>query len=208
MNFTILEYMHCSTEGNIIGDERITVSYRHTTEREMTDEEMSHRRGRKPSKRPTVKETKNGTLNLRRIVKRTDDGNGTIVFITNNFELSPLEISEIYKRRWAIECLYKRLKQNFPLKYFLGNSVNAIEIQIWSVMIAYLLTKVISERAQNKMSFSNLVCIIRLTMFSYVDIVSLVVDPLRAWRDLKEAQRKQALAYNPKYIQLSLFDEL
>ena len=47
-----------------------------------------------------------------------------------------------------------------------------------------------------------------LTIFSYIDIVALVVDPLRAWRDLKEAQRKQALAYNPKYIQLSLFDDL
>ena len=40
------------------------------------------------------------------------------------------------------------------------------------------------------------------------DIVAMVVDPLRAWRDLKETQRKQALAYNPKYIQLSLFDDL
>lgn len=49
---------------------------------------------------------------------------------------------------------------------------------------------------------------IRLTIFSYIDIVALVVDPLCAWRDLKKAQRKQALAYNPKYIQLSLFDDL
>ena len=49
---------------------------------------------------------------------------------------------------------------------------------------------------------------IRLTMFSYIDIVALVVDPIRTWRDLKEAQRKQTLVYNPKYIQLSLIDEL
>ena len=58
------------------------------------------------------------------------------------------------------------------------------------------------------MSFFNFVCAIRLTMFSYIDIVAMVVDPLRAWHDLKEAQKKQALAYNPKYIQLSLFDDL
>lgn len=108
----------------------------------------------------------------------------------------------------SLECLFKRLKQNFPLKYFLGDSVNAIEIQIWSVMIAYLLTRVISREAKDKMSFSNLVCAIRLTMFSYIDIVAMVVDPLRDWRDLKEAQRKQALTYNPKYIQSSLFDDL
>ena len=80
--------------------------------------------------------------------------------------------------------------------------------QIWSVMIAYLVTRVISREAKDKMSFPNLVCAIRLTMFSYIDIVAMVVDPLRAWRDLKKTQRKQALAYNPKYIQLSLFDDL
>ena len=208
MSFTVIENITCSSNDDIVSDQKISVVYRHTTERELTEEEMKHRRGRKPKKRPTVKQTETGTLVLRRVVKKTDDKKGTIAFITNNFSLSASEICEIYRRRWAIECLFKRLKQNFPLKYFLGDSVNAIEIQIWSVMIAYLLTRVISRKAKDKMSFSNLVCAIRLTMFSYIDIVAMVVDPLRAWRDLKEAQRKQALAYNPKYIQLSLFDDL
>ena len=208
MSFTVIENITCSSDDDIVSDQKISVVYRHTTERELTEEEMKHRRGRKPKKRPTVKQTETGTLVLRRVVKKTDDKKGTIAFITNNFSLSASEICEIYRRRWGIECLFKRLKQNFPLKYFLGDSVNAIEIQIWSVMIAYLLTRVISREAKDKMSFSNLVCAIRLTMFSYIDIVAMVVDPLRAWRDLKEAQRKQALAYNPKYIQLSLFDDL
>ena len=75
-------------------------------------------------------------------------------------------------------------------------------------MIAYLLTRVISRQARDKMSFSNLVCAIRLTLFSYIDIVALVTDPVLAWRNLKEAQRRQALAYNPEFIQLSLFDDL
>ena len=208
MSFTVIENITCSSDDDIVSDQKISVVYRHTTERELTEEEMKHRRGRKPKKRPTVKQTETGTLVLRRVVKKTDDKKGTIAFITNNFSLSASEICEIYRRRWGIECLFKRLKQNFPLKYFLGDSVNAIEIQIWSVMIAYLLTRVISREAKDKMSFSNLVCAIRLTMFSYIDLVAMVVDPLRAWRDLKEAQRKQALAYNPKYIQLSLFDDL
>jgi hypothetical protein len=96
------------------------------------------------------------------------------------------------------------------LKYFLGDSVNAIEIQIWSAMIAYLLTKVISRMANDKMSFSNLVRSIRITMFSYLDIVALALEPMRAWRDLKETMEKLAKdnAYNQKYIQLSLFDDL
>ena len=45
-------------------------------------------------------------------------------------EMSAEQICETYRRRWAIECLFKKLKQNFPLKYFLGDNVNAIEIQI------------------------------------------------------------------------------
>ena len=44
--------------------------------------------------------------------------------------MSAEQICETYRRRWAIECLFKKLKQNFPLKYFLGDNVNAIEIQI------------------------------------------------------------------------------
>ena len=47
-----------------------------------------------------------------------------------------LELAEIYKRRWAIETLYKQLKQNFPLHFFYGESVNAIQIQTWVVLIA------------------------------------------------------------------------
>lgn len=65
--------------------------------------------------------------------------------LTNNFELEPEEIIEIYKRRWQIEQLFKRLKQNFPLKYFFGESVNAIKTQIWVTLIANLLLTVIQK---------------------------------------------------------------
>ena len=53
-------------------------------------------------------------------------------FVTNNFDLSVEKIAIIYKKRWQIELLFKQLKQNFPLKYFLGDNENAIEIQIWA----------------------------------------------------------------------------
>lgn len=51
--------------------------------------------------------------------------------LTNDMEMDPEEIVEIYRRRWQIELLFKQLKQNFPLKYFYGESANAIKIQIW-----------------------------------------------------------------------------
>ncbi|MBY0436161.1 MAG: transposase [Cyclobacteriaceae bacterium] len=49
-------------------------------------------------------------------------------FLTNNLEFSPLTIAQIYRHRWQIETLFKRIKQNYPLRNFLGDNENAIKI--------------------------------------------------------------------------------
>ncbi len=59
-------------------------------------------------------------------------------------------IALIYKKRWQIELLFKQLKQNFPLKYFLGDNENAIKIQIWSTLIVNLLLTVIHKKTKRK----------------------------------------------------------
>lgn len=103
------------------------------------------------------------------------------VLLTNNFELEPEEIIEIYRRRWQIETLYKQLKQNFPLKYFYGESVNAIKIQIWVTLIANLLLTIVRKRVKREWSFSNLVTMVRQTMMYYINIYSFCEDPEKAW---------------------------
>ena len=55
--------------------------------------------------------------------------------LTNNLEMPYENIVAIYKKRWVIESLFKQLKQNFPLRYFYGESANAIKIQIWVTLI-------------------------------------------------------------------------
>lgn len=72
------------------------------------------------------------------------------VLLTNNFELEPQEIIAIYKRRWQIETLFKQLKQNFPLKYFFGESVNAIQIQIWVALIANLHISIVQKQVKRR----------------------------------------------------------
>ena len=58
----------------------------------------------------------------------------------------PLEtIVAIYRRRWQIESLFKQIKQNFPLRYFYGESANAIKIQVWVTLIANLLLSVLQQ---------------------------------------------------------------
>ena len=97
--------------------------------------------------------------------------------MTNNLELDVKDLEEIYKRRWAIESLYKQLKQNFPLHFFYGDSVNAIQIQTWVVLIANLLCTVISRMIKRHVSFSQLVTMLRLTLMYYTDFISFMENP-------------------------------
>jgi hypothetical protein len=103
-------------------------------------------------------------------------------FITNNFEMEAEKIALIYKRRWQIELLFKQLKQNFPLKYFLGDNENAIEIQIWSAMLANLLLTLIKSRVKRKWAFSNLVSLVRQQLMSYISLYKFLEDPEGSWR--------------------------
>ncbi|MGC9385080.1 MAG: IS4 family transposase [Kosmotogaceae bacterium] len=72
-------------------------------------------------------------------------------FMTNNFALSAKTIADIYKSRWDIELFFKWIKQNLKIKTFIGTSENAVKIQIWTALIAYLLTEYI--RFKSKTSF-------------------------------------------------------
>lgn len=102
-------------------------------------------------------------------------------FITNNKKLAATTIARIYHRRWQIEILFKRLKQNFPLRYFLGDSPNAIKIQIWSAFIADLLLMIIKDRVdklrRKKWAFANMASLVRLHMGTYIDLVAFLINP-------------------------------
>ncbi len=99
------------------------------------------------------------------------------------------------------------MKQNFPLKYFLGDNENAIKIQIWVTMIAYLLMKVLQHKSKSKLAFSNLVTTVRITICSYTDIVMLLNNPTVEWEAYQKRRREMLAANMEKYRQLNLFDD-
>jgi len=101
----------------------------------------------------------------------------TFLFITNNFEWSPLKVAYIYKQRWQIELLFKRIKQNMPLQYFLGDNENAIKIQIYCSLIADILLKMATLRLKRKWAFSNLAAIVRLHLMNYTDLRRFLEHP-------------------------------
>jgi len=82
-----------------------------------------------------------------------------------------------------IELLFKQIKQNFPLRYFWGESENAIRIQIYCVLIAQLLMVVIKKKSQTKKSFANIITVVRLHLMSYVGLFDFLKDTYKAWRD-------------------------
>jgi len=117
-------------------------------------------------------------LLLRRVVIWSDKHKAQIVLLTNIFYLEASQISMLYRKRWRIELLFKQLKQNFPLKYFLGDNENAIQIQIWCCLIVNLLITVMKIKTANKkMSFALTVSIIRQHLMSYINIMAYLKYP-------------------------------
>lgn len=113
-----------------------------------------------------------------RLIKLTSPKSGkTFEFITNDLKSTPSCIGDLYKERWSIELLFKRLKQNMPLQYFLGDNQNAIKIQVWCALIADLLLQIVKRQLKRKWSFSNIVSIVRLHLFNYLDLFSFLENP-------------------------------
>ncbi len=122
-----------------------------------------------------------------------------ISLLTNDMDSDPDEIIAIYRQRWEIELLFKQMKQNFPLKYFYGESANAIKIQIWVTLIANLLLMVMQRGLKRSWSFSGLATMVRINLMYYVDFYSLFNHPEKDWESILESA--SGIPHHP-----SLFD--
>ena len=122
-----------------------------------------------------------------------------ISLLTNDMDMDIEDIIAIYRKRWEIELLFKQLKQNFPLRYFYGESANAIKIQIWVTLIANLLLMIIQKRIKRPWSFSGLATIIRIMLMYYVNCYTFLEEPEKDWA--KMIQEAKEIPPEP-----SLFD--
>jgi hypothetical protein len=103
-------------------------------------------------------------------------------FLTNLFEMRADMVAAIYKLRWQIELLFKQLKQNFPLKYFLGDNENAIKIQIYCALISNLLMTVLQKMLKRKWAFSNLISFCKIHLFNYIHLIRFLENPDKDWQ--------------------------
>ena len=130
-------------------------------------------------------EIKNGNektkLKLRKVTFYDRENKREFEFLTNLFELRADLIAGLYKIRWQIELLFKQLKQNFPLRYFLGDNENAIKIQIYCVLIVNLLIAVIKKKLKRSWAFSNLVSFCKIHLFNYIQLLKFLENPEKDW---------------------------
>ena len=123
-----------------------------------------------------------GNINhIARIITYVDIRKGKqprpVSLLTNDFDMPFETIVAIYRRRWQIESLFKQIKQNFPLRYFYGESANAIKIQIWVTLIANLLLSVLQSTLQRHWSFSGLATMIRIVLMYYLHLEKFLNQP-------------------------------
>ena len=123
-------------------------------------------------------------LKLRR-VSYQDEMNREYIFLSNNMTISAEEIAQIYKKRWGIELLFKKMKQNFQLHYFYGESENAIRTQVWCTLIAQLLLSVLQQKANVKKAFSTIATMVRIHLVSMLDVNELLQNTKRTWARIK-----------------------
>lgn len=130
--------------------------------------------GRMEYREQVVVFRKDGVSHIARIITYVDIKKGKtpklVSLLTNDFDMSMETVVAIYRRRWQIESLFKQIKQNFPLRYFYGESANAIKIQIWVTLIANLLLSLLQISLKRRWSFSGLATMVRIVLMEYLNM--------------------------------------
>ncbi len=107
---------------------------------------------------------------VRRIRYRDPETNKVFCFLTNNFDLPAIIIADLYKARWQVEIFFKWIKQNLRLDSFLGNSRNAIEIQIWTAVAAYLTVAIARKQLGIQASLTEIIRFLPQALFLKVPL--------------------------------------
>lgn len=128
-------------------------------------------------------------IQARRIVFKDLATQKEFAFITNEPTLAPEQIADLYKKRWQIELLFKRIKQRYPLRYFLGENVNAIQIQVWSMLICDLLVQIVlsqvNKAGKRRWSYANLAAMVKHHLMTYINLMAFLFDPEKALLNYK-----------------------
>ena len=115
-------------------------------------------------------------LPLRRVKLYDAHNNKTFNFLTNNFDLPALTITELYRCRWHIEVFFKWIKQHLRIKAFFGHSQNAVNTQIWIAISIYVLVAIVKKRLHIPLSLYTILQILSLTLFEKMPLYEVLTN--------------------------------
>ena len=111
---------------------------------------------------------------LRIVQYRDAETNEELTFISNNMDISALDIANIYRNRWQIEVFFKWIKQNMTVKRMWGYSENAVRIHLWTAIISYLLMAKIKANLQTEYSITEVARILGVSALAKTPIRELL----------------------------------
>jgi len=123
-----------------------------------------------------VKSSKLYPIPLRMVVYWDSEKDITLEFITNNFEISALDVAYLYKYRWQIEVFFKWIKQNLTIKRLWGHSENAVHIHIWVALSTYLIVAYIKNQLHSQLSIYEVMQILSISAFDKTPIAELLTE--------------------------------
>jgi hypothetical protein len=113
---------------------------------------------------------------LRLVEYYDDEKDLLLVFLTNNFEVSALEIARLYRNRWQVEVFFKWIKQNLTIKKLWGHSENAVNIHIWVAICTYLIVAYLKYSLKSDLSIYETMQILGISAFDKTPVKELLTD--------------------------------
>lgn len=107
---------------------------------------------------------------LRRIHYFDAEKDLRLVFLTNNFQLQPLTIAQLYRARWQVELFFRWIKQHLRIRAFYGTSQNAVKTQVWVAITVYVLVAILKKQLQLDLSLYKILQILSVTIFEKTPI--------------------------------------
>lgn len=132
---------------------------------------------------------------LRRVKFHDEQTNRTFIYLTNNFDITSVQVALLYKNRWQIELFFKWIKQHLKIKSFWGTSQNAVLIQIYCALITYCLVSIIGNELKISRSTYEILQVIGISLLDKTPVNELLANV--DYKDVKELNCNQ--------LSLSLF---
>jgi len=112
-----------------------------------------------------------------RLIRFVDEEGRRYSFLTNNFLLGALTITDLYKERWKVELFFKWIKQHLKIKAFFGTSENAVKTQVWIAISVYVLVAIVKKKLGLKQSLYEILQILSVTIFEKDQLLQLLMKP-------------------------------